>query len=102
MPTYIYRCNDCDHQFETTQSIKADPLSECPECEKEALRKVINYAPGIAFKGSGFYVTDSRNENPASTSTPDKSDKSKESEPQKCPAAKDNEQCAACPKSGDK
>jgi predicted nucleic acid-binding Zn ribbon protein len=31
----------------------------CPECHKEALRKV--YLPvGIVFKGSGFYATDNR------------------------------------------
>ncbi|GJM43063.1 MAG: hypothetical protein DHS20C20_33450 [Ardenticatenaceae bacterium] len=37
-----------------------DPLTDCPECETDdALRKVLN-SVGIVFKGSGFYVTDSR------------------------------------------
>jgi predicted nucleic acid-binding Zn ribbon protein len=35
-----------------------EPLRECPECGGE-LRRVIN-SVGIVFKGSGFYVTDSR------------------------------------------
>jgi len=45
-------------------------LTVCPECEKEALRKV--YLPvGIVFKGSGFYSTDNRS---SSKVLPPKSD----------------------------
>ena len=60
MPIYIYRCRECDHEFETSQAITADPLRKCPECEEESLRKVINFAPGISFQGPGYYVNDSR------------------------------------------
>ena len=56
MPTYQYRCRDCDHAFEAVQSMRDDPLTVCPSCGG-SLRKV--YAPpAIAFKGSGFYATD--------------------------------------------
>lgn len=58
MPLYQYRCRTCGHDFDIQQSFDDDPLSVCPECQGE-LRKV--FAPvGIAFKGSGFYKTDSR------------------------------------------
>ena len=56
MPTYEYVCKSCGHIFEIVQSMKDDPLTECPECGGE-LRKVFA-PPAIAFKGSGFYATD--------------------------------------------
>jgi putative FmdB family regulatory protein len=58
MPTYEYACRECGDHLEVVQSFKDEPLTECPSC-KGALRKV--FSPiGIAFKGSGFYKTDSR------------------------------------------
>ena len=59
MPIYTYRCENCGVQFERRQKFSDDPLKRCPECNKNALRKV--YLPvGIVFKGSGFYATDNR------------------------------------------
>ena len=61
MPTYTYACTECGHEFDIRQSFTDDPLTDCPECANGAgrLRKVI-HPVGIAFKGSGFYKTDSR------------------------------------------
>jgi len=56
MPTYEYVCKSCGHLFEIVQSMRDDPLTECPECAGE-LRKVFA-PPAISFKGSGFYATD--------------------------------------------
>jgi putative FmdB family regulatory protein len=58
MPTYEYACKACGEHLEVVQSFKDDPLTECPNCGGE-LRKVFSPV-GIAFKGSGFYKTDSR------------------------------------------
>ena len=58
MPTYEYRCKDCGHQFDAYQSFTDDPLTECPQCTG-VVKKVFGNV-GIAFKGSGFYKTDSR------------------------------------------
>ncbi len=58
MPTYEYACKSCGEHIEVVQSFKDDPLAECPACGGP-LRKVFG-AIGIAFKGSGFYRTDSR------------------------------------------
>jgi putative FmdB family regulatory protein len=58
MPTYEYRCRSCGEPLEVVQSFSDDPLTECPACGGR-LRKVFQ-AVGIAFKGSGFYKTDSR------------------------------------------
>jgi putative FmdB family regulatory protein len=58
LPTYQYRCTECDHAFEEFQSFTDDALTVCPNCGGK-LRKVFN-AVGVVFKGSGFYRTDSR------------------------------------------
>jgi len=58
MPTYEYRCKACGEHLEVVQSFKDDALTTCPACGG-ALRKVFG-SIGIAFKGSGFYKTDSR------------------------------------------
>ncbi len=58
MPTYQYKCRECDHRFDVSQRITADPLKECPECDGE-IRRVL-FPTGVVFKGSGWYVTDYR------------------------------------------
>ncbi len=59
MPIYTYRCENCSVQFEHQQRFNDANISQCPECEEEALRRV--YKPvGVIFKGSGFYATDHR------------------------------------------
>ena len=58
MPTYTYQCDSCGHGFEAVQRFADDPLSECPECGA-AIRRVIQPV-GVVFKGSGWYITDSR------------------------------------------
>ena len=59
MPTYDYECSN-GHRFEYLQSITAAPLTECVTCG-EPVRRLIGGGTGIIFKGSGFYVTDSKN-----------------------------------------
>ncbi len=59
MPTYEYECSKCGHTFELVQSIHDAPRQRCPRCRGK-VRRLIGGGVGIAFKGSGFYVTDSR------------------------------------------
>ena len=81
MPTYTYQCDSCGHGFEAVQRFADDPLTECPECGA-AIRRVIQPV-GVVFKGSGWYITDSRPKStsegadatkPAATKTADKAD----------------------------
>ncbi|MDA0808179.1 MAG: zinc ribbon domain-containing protein [Planctomycetota bacterium] len=60
MPTYDYKCANCEHQWEEFQSITAKPLRKCPECGKLKAKRMIGPGAGIIFKGSGFYETDYR------------------------------------------
>ena len=72
MPTYEYACKSCGERLEVQQRFTDDPLTECPACNGP-LRKVFG-AVGIAFKGSGFYKTDSRGSSKSSTSSETKSE----------------------------
>jgi putative FmdB family regulatory protein len=71
MPTYVYACDACGNQFELVQSFKDEPLRICP-CGKEGSVRRVFQPVGIVFKGSGWYITDSRkSENAAPKSTKD-------------------------------
>lgn len=63
MPLYEYECRECGDRFERRQRVHDDPVSECPTCGG-SVRRVL-FPVGIIFKGSGWYVTDSRSPNPA-------------------------------------
>ena len=69
MPTYSYRCTECDTAFDIQQAFTEDSLTVCPTCGG-VLRKVFS-AVGVSFSGSGFYRNDSRATTSSSTpSTP--------------------------------
>ena len=67
MPIYEYQCNNCDHTFDLLQKMSDPPSSICPECEKDALVKLIS-APNFQLKGTGWYATDFKTK----AKTPDK------------------------------
>src|SRR3982750_1590516 len=71
MPTYVYACDSCGAQFEQFQSFKDEPLRTCPSCAG-ALRRVFQPV-GIVFKGSGWYITDSRKSSSATVASDDSS-----------------------------
>ncbi len=79
MPTYGYQCTSCKHEFQVFQAMKDAPISECPECASPVKRLL--YPVGVVFKGSGWYVTDSRKPEPSesagSSSSQSKTDSSK-------------------------
>ena len=63
MPIYEYVCKKCHLRFELRRPIGEDGGTPCPQCAGEAQR-LFSPVP-IIFKGSGFYVTDSRQCNPS-------------------------------------
>jgi putative FmdB family regulatory protein len=109
MPIYEYECSTCKHRFERFQRFSDAALTECPECGA-AVHRVI-HAAGIVFKGSGWYITDSRKSPPsesagadskADTKTESKTDTKTESKVDSKPAAKTNGATAAAAASGSK
>jgi putative FmdB family regulatory protein len=92
VPTYTYTCTACNDVVEKRQSFSDPPLTTCDQCGG-SLRKVI-HPVGIVFKGSGWYINDSRSStssanSPAPSSTTPSTD-SKDSKDTKTaePAAK--------------
>lgn len=53
---YPYRCTQCGYGFEKIQRFSAKPEKECPKCGG-VLERLLT-APGLNFKGSGWYVND--------------------------------------------
>jgi putative FmdB family regulatory protein len=58
VPIYDYRCDHCGHAFSAVQSFKEEALTACPSCGKPPRRLLSK--PAIVFKGSGWYINDSR------------------------------------------
>jgi putative FmdB family regulatory protein len=78
MPTYQYLCRDCGHSFEHFQRFSEDALTDCPTCDGSVQRVIQNV--GVVFKGSGWYVNDSR---PASKKGEDAAAKTESGEARK-------------------
>lgn len=57
MPIYEYQCDSCGHDMEALQKMSDAPLTHCPECNKDALKKLVS-AAGFRLSGSGWYETD--------------------------------------------
>ncbi|TFD69421.1 FmdB family zinc ribbon protein [Cryobacterium ruanii] len=60
MPTYSYRCTECDTAFDIQQAFTDHSLTVCPSCQGK-LRKVFS-SIGVTFSGSGFYSNDSKSD----------------------------------------
>ena len=63
MPIYEYECLTCGVMFEKRQSFNEVPKADCPNGHPETRRLLA--APAIVFKGTGFYVNDSKARNSA-------------------------------------
>ncbi len=57
MPIYEYRCQACGHELEKLQRMSDAALTDCPDCGKSSLQRLIS-AAGFRLKGSGWYETD--------------------------------------------
>ena len=58
MPIYVYYCETCGARFERMQSFSDTSIPTCPNGHT-TVRRVFS-PPAIHFKGSGWYITDSR------------------------------------------
>lgn len=67
MPNYEYRCTKCENQFELWQEVGAQAPA-CTQCEGE-VQKVFHPVRTI-YKGSGFYITDTKKETGAAAPAP--------------------------------
>jgi len=88
LPTYEYHCPACKKTYELRQSFSAETTHTCEECGKGTAKRVL-HAPRVVFKGSGWYVKDSRGKNPAGAgeSKPDDSSAAETAKESPAPAA---------------
>ena len=76
MPIYEYQCAKCGHRFERLQSLSDPPPKKCPDCGGKV--KQLMSAPGLQFKGSGFYITDYAKKSGPAAGDPSKSESKSE------------------------
>jgi putative FmdB family regulatory protein len=62
MPIYEYQCKSCEHKLEKIQRLSDPLLTDCPNCNKAELRRLIS-AAGFRLKGAGWYETDFKKSN---------------------------------------
>lgn len=77
MPLYDYQCSKCQHVVEVRHGFNDAYAEACPACGGE-MKRIISPAP-VIFKGSGFYITDSRKSSGSGSSESSSSSSSKES-----------------------
>ena len=68
MPIYAYKCSACGNASDVLQKLSDQPLSVCPACGQSTYSKQVT-AAGFQLKGSGWYVTDFRNNGAAAPKT---------------------------------
>ena len=57
MPIYEYQCSTCKHTLDLIQKVNAIPETNCPNCKKSDLVRLVS-AAGFQLKGTGWYATD--------------------------------------------
>lgn len=57
MPIYEYVCRKCGNELEKLQKLSEPPLTDCPVCGEDALKRKISPA-GFRLAGGGWYETD--------------------------------------------
>jgi len=78
MPIYQYECSSCNTVFEKRQGFHDEPLAICPEGHNDVRRLIA--MPAIVFKGSGFYINDSKGDKSSANGvSKDKESKEKDS-----------------------
>ena len=89
LPLYDYRCRTCSKVTEVRHGFREPHQAGCPECGGELAR--VFHPAGIVFKGSGFYLTDSRNASEkAKAKTPDSGTPSEAAKPAETAKASDS------------
>ncbi len=95
MPLYDYACTRCGRIHEVRHGFDEANEAPCASCGAP-LRRVFNAAP-VLFKGSGFYVTDSRSSGAGNKS--EKTEKTEKTDKPEKPAKAEKSATPASPAS---
>jgi putative FmdB family regulatory protein len=72
MPIYEFVCQSCSNEFENIQSFSDPSVPLCPNCGNQDVERQMG-RPAIHFKGSGWYINDSKKANKTSANGKSKS-----------------------------
>ena len=97
MPIYEYECRSCGQVLDALQKISDPPLTHCPSCGHDGLKKLIS-APRFRLKGSGWYETDFKDKGRRNIATRDFDKPAKEGGESKTSESKPAESKAPAPK----
>lgn len=86
MPIYEYKCNACGEHTELVQKFSDEPATLCPHCHENELQKLVS-AAAFHLKGSGWYVTDFKDNK---NKTQDKDNKKEDNKSSTTATAKDS------------
>jgi len=67
MPLYEYDCHGCKKHLEIIQKFSDAPLTRCPECGGELVKRLS--LTSFQLKGSGWYATDYKKSSSSAGST---------------------------------
>jgi len=73
VPIYAYKCSACGYEQDVLQKMSDPVLTVCPECRQDTYVKQVT-AAGFQLKGTGWYVTDFRNNSSSGQSSGGSSD----------------------------
>lgn len=59
MPIYEYKCEKCGHTLEVIQKLSDEPLTFCPVCQENALKKLLS-AGSFRIQGPGVHKPTSK------------------------------------------
>ena len=89
MPIYEYRCKECGFQKEYMQRMSDAPLTDCPQCGKRSLSKLVS-AAGFQLKGTGWYATDFKNSSTKPAAKPESKSEAKPDKPAESASSKES------------
>lgn len=52
LPSYDYKCEACDYEFEEFHAMSAKPLINCPKCYQPTLIKLIGIGAAVIVRGT--------------------------------------------------
>jgi len=55
MPSYNYKCNHCGSTFDAFKKVSERETAECGKCGNIATKSDKIEAPGVQFKGKGWF-----------------------------------------------
>jgi putative FmdB family regulatory protein len=94
VPKYDYRCS-AGHQYEKREGFDAPAVQTCDVCGIEA-RRVLT-PPAIVFKGSGWYVNDSRGSAASVSTSKNATDSTADSTPASSESTSDTSSSSSTP-----